>query len=368
MQHESPRAVDVCVLIPAYRPGASLIDVVKGLTRHARYETVVVVDDGSGREYASIFEAISRLPQVHVITKALNRGKGAALRIGIQFILREHPEVRGVVTADADGQHDPQDILRMCDRFREAPDAFVLGVRSFNGSIPLRSQIGNRFTYRLIHTLLGNRISDSQTGLRAIPRALLEKLPAARASGYEFELEMLIAAKHMGLPIVERPIRTIYHPGNPSSHFRPLRDSMRIGYVLLRFSFIGLLSAVLDNFVFYLLFRETGNVLLSQVVARVVSAFYNYTAVRRAVFLSDVPHAVLLPRYLLLAAANCAMSYMGITILVAAIPVNVFGAKLMAETLLFFANLVVEREWIFKPRTISQARKGGEQPKALQVP
>src|SRR5215469_5981170 len=82
MQHESPRAVDVCVLIPAYRPGASLIDVVKGLTRHARYETVVVVDDGSGREYASIFEAISRLPQVHVITKALNRGKGAALRIG----------------------------------------------------------------------------------------------------------------------------------------------------------------------------------------------------------------------------------------------------------------------------------------------
>jgi len=142
---------------------------------------------------------------------------------------------------------------------------------------------------------------------------------------------------------------------------------MRIGYVLLRFSLIGLLSAVLDNLIFFLLFRETGNVLLSQVGARAVSVFYNYAAVRRAVFLSDEPHAILLPRYLLLAAANCAMSYMGITIFLAALPIRVYGAKVIAESLLFLANLVIQREWIFKRRAISGA-ENPEHPKALQVP
>jgi glycosyltransferase involved in cell wall biosynthesis/SAM-dependent methyltransferase len=341
----------VCVvaLIPAYQPGTVLIDVVQRLAS-AGQKGIVVVDDGSGPEYTSIFEEIGGLPQVQVIRQAFNSGKGSALKAGVEFILRAYPEVAGIVTADADGQHDPADIRMICERFREVPEALVLGVRCFDDNIPLRSRVGNRFTRRVMRMVLGHKLSDSQTGLRAIPLALLQRLPKVRSSGYEFELEMLIAAKHMGLRIVEQPIRTIYEPGNPSSHFRPFRDSLRIGYVLLRFSLIGLMTAVLDNLIFYLLFQKTGNVILSQAGARIASVLFNYQAVRRAVFLSDEPHAVLLPRYLLLVAANCCLSYMGIMILTTALPAGVYSAKVTAETLLFFINLTIQREWIFTRR------------------
>src|SRR6516165_1346724 len=171
-----------------------------------------------------------------------------------------------------------------------------------------------------------------------------------RGTRYELELETLIAAKHIGVRILEEPIRTIYEPGNPSSHFHPWRDSMRIGYVLLRFSMIGILSAILDNLVFLLLFRATGSIIGSQAGARFVSVFFNYTAVRRAVFLSDEPHRILLPRYLLLVAASGCLSYTGITILTTGLSANVFLAKVIAETLLFITNLTIQREWIFTRR------------------
>jgi putative flippase GtrA len=169
---------------------------------------------------------------------------------------------------------------------------------------------------------------------------------------------MLIAAKHLGLTIIEQPIRTIYEPGNPTSHFRPFRDSMRIGYVLLRFTLIGILSAALDNLVFYFLMRETGNIIASQAGARLASVCFNYPAVRRAVFLSGEPHRTQLPRYLFLVAANCSLSYTGITIAMMAWAANVFLAKVIAEAALFIANLLIQREWIFTRRKRARERLG----------
>ena len=125
---------------------------------------------------------------------------------------------------------------------------------------------------------------------------------------------------------------------------------MRIGYVLLRFTMIGILTAVLDNLAFYFLFRETGSIIGSQAGARIACVFFNYPAVRTAVFLSDEPHRILLPRYLLLVAASCGLSYMGIKILTAALPANILLAKVIAETLLFIINLTIQREWIFTRR------------------
>ena len=334
------------ILIPAYRPGRVLIDIIRQLAS-GEQEAILVVDDGSGPGYAAIFEKIGRVPRVHVIRQASNRGKGSALKCGITFILRAYPEIDGIVTVDADGQHDPTDVWKVCARFQENTHALVLGVRCFEGGIPLRSKFGNRLTRSVMRAVLGHKLSDSQTGLRAIPVALLRTALKMRGTRYEFELETLIAAKHIGVRILEEPIRTIYEPGNPSSHFHPWRDSMRIGYVLLRFSMIGILSAILDNLVFYLLFRATGSIIGSQAGARFVSVFFNYTAVRRAVFLSDEPHRILLPRYLLLVAASGCLSYTGITVLTSVLPVSVLLAKVIVETLLFAVNLTIQREWVF---------------------
>jgi putative flippase GtrA len=115
------------------------------------------------------------------------------------------------------------------------------------------------------------------------------------------------------------------------------------------------LSAVLDNLVFYLLVRETGSVIGSQIGARIASVLFNYPAVKKAVFLSDEPHRILLPRYLLLVAVNCCLSYIGITVVMTASPANVFLAKVIAEALLFITSLTIQREWIFRRRASAQA-------------
>ncbi len=350
-------------IIPVYRPGAVLLEIVRALSV-GDWEMIVVVDDGSGPLYAPIFSEIHQfelrqrelrpVPKVEVIAHAVNLGKGSALKTGIDFVLRAGMEITGVVTLDADGQHDPHDVQRICERFREHPQALVLGIRDFGGKVPMRSKVGNRITRRVMRVVMGSDLADSQTGLRAIPAALLPTLLKLPSSGYEFELEALIAAKHHGVKVIEDPIRTIYEPGNPSSHFRPFFDSMRIYFVLLRFASISIVTAGIDNLVFYLLFGATGNVLASQLGGRVLAILFNYSAVRRAVFLSDERHRILLPRYLLVAASNVCLSYAGIELLTKAFALGVFEAKIIAETTLFLANFWLQRDFVFTRRALAK--------------
>ena len=346
--------VRTAVLIPAYRPNETLIDVVRALAE-ARVEPIVVVNDGSGPGFEPVFDALRTMAGVTVVRHAINLGKGAALKTGMNYILAELGDehvgpIGSVVTADADGQHHPEDIRKVMARGFREPEALVLGTRSFAGDIPLRSRFGNGVTRRVMRYAVGHNLGDTQTGLRAIPRALVERLLKVAATGYEFELEMLIAAKHQGIRVVEEPIRTIYEPGNPTSHFQPLRDSMRIYFVLLRFAGIAVLTAILDNVAFFLLYRATGQVLEAQAGARTVAAMFNYTAVRKAVFFGSERHRVVLPRYVLLVLINAALSYGAIQWLTGTMPIGVLWAKIAAESFLFLANFAIQRDFVFTKR------------------
>jgi glycosyltransferase involved in cell wall biosynthesis len=339
----------VVVLIPAYRPNQTLAAIVEAVAASG-IQAIVVVDDGSGLKFREAFDRVSAIPKVTVLRHAINLGKGAALKTGINFILCTHPSARGIITVDADGQHAPEDILKVCARFEQSPDSLVLGVRGFRRETPFRSRFGNQVTRFVMRVVLGHDLADTQTGLRAIPRTFAARLLKVAASGYEFEIEMLIAARHLGIQIAQKPIRTIYEPGNPTSHFQPLRDSMRIYFVLLRFSFIAVLTATLDNLLFYTIFRMSGSVIRAQAVARLGAVIFNYPAVRKAVFHSDVQHRVALPRYLLLVAVNVALSFAGIRLFSSVLPIGVVPAKLLAETLLFFANFAIQRDFVFTRR------------------
>ena len=343
-------AVSVAALIPAYRPAPVLVDIVRSLASSG-LQAITVVDDGSGAGYAWIFEQVSRFSHVNIIRHAINLGKGAALKTGMNHILVSCPGVAGIVTIDADGQHHPDDVASVARRFAETPEALVLGARAFAGHVPLRSRLGNSITRSVMRVVAGQRITDTQTGLRAIPRPLVERMLAVPASGYEFELEMLIAAKHLGFRIVEQPIRTIYEAGNPTSHFDPLRDSMRIYFVLLRFGFIAMMTAALDNLIFYIFFRASGVVSASLFGARAIALVFNYTAVRRAVFLSREHHKIVLPRYLLLAAVNVCLSYALISFLTRFFSIGVMTAKISVETCLFIGNFAIQRDFVFGRRT-----------------
>ncbi len=312
---------------------------------------IVVVDDGSGPDFRSVFDEILRWSGVRVLRHAVNLGKGAALKTGINYVLLEYPGISGVVTADADGQHDPADIQNVAKRFAQSPEALVLGTRTFAGRIPLRSRVGNSVTRQVMRFTVGHRLTDTQTGLRAIPRGLLELLLRVTAMGYEFELEMLIAAKHLGVPVVEQPIRTIYGEGNPTSHFQPLRDSMRIYFVLLRYSSISLMASGLDNLLFFLFLSGTGVVWGSLLAARCFAMCFNYVAVRNAVFFSKERHRAVLPRYLLLSAVNVCVSYSVVSFVTARFAVGVMPAKVVTESFLFMANFALQRDFVFARRS-----------------
>jgi glycosyltransferase involved in cell wall biosynthesis len=338
-----PRAA---VLIPAYRPGEALAGLVEAL-RERGLAPVVVVDDGSGPAHHEIFGRLSVMQDVRVLRHAVNLGKGAALKSGMNFILVEYPAAPGVVTVDADGQHDPADVAEVARVFDAHPEALVLGSRAFAGDVPLRSRLGNSITQTVMRFVAGQRLSDTQTGLRAVPRRLMERMLSVPATGFEFELEMLIAAKHLGFQVVEQPIRTIYEAGNPTSHFEPLRDSMRIYFVLLRFGMISMLTAALDNILFFMFFYPSGNIAASLFGARVIALGFNYAAVRKAVFLSREQHRIALPRYLLLAAANVALSYSLITFLSGTLGFRVMPSKIAVESVLFIANFAIQRDFVF---------------------
>lgn len=344
----------VAVLIPAYRPGEDLDNLVNRLAQ-SEVAAILVVDDGSGPLFTDRFRRLKAVPKVHLLRHAVNLGKGAALKTGINYFLCAFPHLAGVVTADADGQHAGEDVLRVGASLAANPDSMILGTRRFDAGVPLRSRVGNTATAALVRLLVGQRLSDTQTGLRGVPTSLLPHLLRIPASGYDFELEVLILAKHLSYPVREESIRTIYLEGNRSSHFNPVFDSMRIYFVLLRFSILSLLTALVDNVVFLAAFRVTDSIAQAQVCGRLVAVLLNYAAARKVVFLSRQRHEVVLPKYLLLVLASGLLSYSLIGLLRSVLAVDVVVAKLLAESLIFVANFAIQRDFVFTSREATPA-------------
>ncbi len=220
-------------LIPAYQPTEVLLEVVDSVLQ-AGFSRVVVVNDGSKPECAPFFEAVRNRPKVTLLEHERNRGKGAALRTGLEHLHRTAPpgEV-GVVTLDADGQHRAGDAWRVAEELERHPDALVLGVRSFTRKgVPWPRRIGNIFTRVVFAVLVGRIIRDTQTGLRGHPVGWIPELLTIDYDGYEYELEVLLYCRKR--PLRQVTIETVYIGENESSHFDLVRDSTRIYGTLLK--------------------------------------------------------------------------------------------------------------------------------------
>lgn len=221
------------IIIPAYKPGRSLIEVVRALSQEGYI--AIVVNDGSPQQYQPVFEQLQRTCEQVVLVKHLqNQGKGQALKTGFQTYLEQFPHhTTGVVTADCDGQHLPEDIIRVANALQSHSQSLWLGTRAFDDAVPLRSRLGNQLTRWVFRLFSGQDLQDTQTGLRGIPRHFLLDLLKTRSRRYDFELDMLLmAAKKM--VIQECRIQTVYHNNNQSSHFNPLVDSFKIYFAFVR--------------------------------------------------------------------------------------------------------------------------------------
>jgi putative flippase GtrA len=338
------------VVIPAYKPGPDLPHLVQELLVSNNIAAVVVVNDGSGPIYAPLFAELRTMPSVAVLDHAVNLGKGAALKTGLNHVACSFPDSVGVVTADADGQHAAADILKAAAGLSATPGALVLGARRFEGDVPLRSKFGNILTRYIMRAVTGQNITDTQTGLRGIPMDFIPELLYSKATGYDFELDMLVKCKYAGRQIDEVPIGTIYLENNRSSHFNPLLDSMRIYFVFIRFAAVSLLTATIDNLAFVIALRIIPAIWACMLTARLIAAIFNYTANKRNVFHSRAANAVALPKYWLSMLIAGVLSYCLIQGILAFTNMGVVSAKMSAETVMFFFSFVIQRDFVFSQR------------------
>lgn len=341
-------------LIPAYQPDDTLVRLSAQL-EHEGFD-VLLVDDGSDAACAGVFAAADA---VQVLRHPVNRGKGAALKTGLAW-LKEHAQAPCVVvTADADGQHLPGDILRVAEEAQLHPDSLVLGSRSFQGEVPLRSRLGNAATRLIFRLTSGAWVGDTQTGLRAFRETQLDQLLSIPGERYEYEMNVLLELARAGTPLRELGIETVYQSGNPTSHFRALRDSGRILGEVLRFSASSLVSFCVDFGLFCLFSGLTGLVALSNIMARLLSAGVNFTLNRSLVFRGQGDWPTQLRRYALLAAGVLLCN----TFILKALTLGGLAApvaKLVTELGLFLGSYAIQRRVIFRTREETHLQKKGE--------
>ena len=223
MKQENYPKNDTYILIPAYRPDHLLIELLINL-KIEKFDCIVV-NDGSGEKFDDVFKEAEKY--AIILKQNINRGKGAALRLGFSYV-NLHPNNHNyVITCDADGQHAVKDIVRVNDKLHETNNV-VLGSRKFDKSVPKRSRNGN-FMSRLCRTLITKEyVPDDQCGLRGFPIKDVFNIITLPGDHYEYEMNVICNLQIKRLKFKEVPIETIYLDGNKSSHFKPNLDTFRI--------------------------------------------------------------------------------------------------------------------------------------------
>lgn len=340
----------VAVIIPALNPEAGLLDLVRQLLCIG-FGWLILVDDGSDEYSAAVFSELPADSKIVLLRHAVNCGKGRALKTAFNHCLVHYPELIGVVTADADGQHSPEDIANLgaqLSQLNAQEDAFVvLGVRDFANDIPLRSKLGNMITRIVFRVLYGQLVTDTQTGLRAFPLAVLRSLLTIPGEHYEYESGVLISIVAHRLQLCEIPISTIYIDGNRGSHFNPLIDSMRIYFVLLRFFVSSILTSIIDFVAFAIMFYIYSNILTSMLAGRGAALLVNFMANKKLVFKQQNNGIAVFLRYLALVVLLGVISYLMISEMQDLLGLNTLVAKVIAESVLFAVSFSVQREIVF---------------------
>ena len=221
----SIRAERVVAVMPTHDdiPTRALID---ELRRHVG--ALTIVDDGSDRGTARELDRIAAESGADLIRLPQRRGKGAALRTGIDAALAADVPPDAVLAIDADGQHPPAAVPALIAAATGAE--LVIGDR-FDDRVgmPRTRRIANQLSRGLLELRTGRRVRDTQSGMRLL-RGRALTLPIA-GDGYEAESRHLRTLLTRGIPVAWVPIPAIY--ADEASGFRPIRDSVRVVLALL---------------------------------------------------------------------------------------------------------------------------------------
>lgn len=350
----------ITVIIPSLNPDEKLMKVVCGLEEMG-FDDIIVVNDGSREENLKNFPSEIEHPCCKILTHTVNRGKGAALKTAFTYFLENRKDRIGVVTVDGDNQHKPADVLACAEAMEETGD-LVLGVRDFSlPHVPKRSRFGNRTTSLVFRLCCGMKISDTQTGLRAFPAKILDDMCEVEGDRFEYETNMLLSLSKYGIKISEVKIETVYIEENQTSHFRPVRDSMRVYSQILHFLASSLISFTVDNSIFAigLAFLGKENRLLCFVLARAFSSALNFILNKKTVFKNTDKVIFTLLKYYALAVPILLISEIGVGFVVANFGGDYFGTagvvfttavKIVIEFILFILSYRIQRQWVFSEK------------------
>ena len=358
---------ECCVLIPSLSPDERLPAYVQDL-HAAGFGLVLVVDDGSAPAYQPIFDTIAGWEGCHVVHHDVNHGKGQALRTGYAYI-KEHTSLQGILTADSDGQHTVPDTLHLAELLT-AQEELILGSRDFsrnNPNVPPKSRFGNRMTSFVFKALHGQWLPDTQTGLRAFNRKLLDFMMEVQGDRFEYEMNVLIRCANKKVPMRAVTIETIYMEENKGTHFHPIRDSWRIYKLLLgsffRYSAASILSFLIDYLVLSLLmfwvFKDKPDItllgipfsfkaLVATPIARLCSAPVNFWLNRNYVFRAGKNQGAV-RRYVILAVCSLVIT----TLLFGFLDHYVHTAflhillKIVIDVAMYMVNFRIQKAWVF---------------------
>ena len=330
-------------LIPAYEPDDELVKLVKELKEN-KYK-IVVVNDGSDKEYNKVFNSIDK--DAKIISYDINQGKGHALKTGLEYIQKTYPESI-IVTMDADGQHTVKDAIKLCEYVKDHPKYVALGSRFRSKKTPLRSKIGNTITMIVFTLLTGSKIYDTQTGLRAFSSIHLPYLLSIEGNRYEYEMNVLLNLNRNRIKCKEIPIEVIYIDNNKASHFKTIRDSYLIYKEIIKFSGSSIISFIVDYILYSISFALTANLIMSNVLARIISGSVNYTINKHIVFKSRKSVLQSAIYYIFLAAIILILNTLILKLLVTAVGINAYIAKIVTELVLFILSYTVQKRFVFK--------------------
>lgn len=347
----------IFLVIPSLNPDEKLGKTIKSMLE-AGFDNIIVVDDGSDEEHKLFFPTANN--NITLLTHEVNRGKGAALKTAFKYIKQNFPEATGVVTADGDGQHAPEDVVR-CAELIEDKKEIILGCRDFSGpDVPKRSRFGNKTTSFIFKTLCGKAISDTQTGLRGFPACLLDYLCDVSGDRFEYETNMLLKCISDNIGIKEIKIETVYIEENATSHFRPVRDSIRVYKFLVNYILSSLVSFAADITFFYifsLLITKseiTSTIYIpavATVFARAISSSLNYYINKTKVFENKGKVRNTIFKYYSLALAQMLLSAGVVTLLSFLFGAESLGStviKVFVDTFIFLLSFRIQKLWVFK--------------------
>ncbi len=354
----------IAIVIPTLNPDAEILKLT-ALLREKLTNPIIVINDGSKTECAGFFTELAKVSNLEILVHAVNLGKGRALKTAFNHYLNRFPNGLGCVTVDGDGQHAVPDIIKCVETLAAHPDQLVLGTRDFSEpAVPFKSKFGNNLTKFVFRSLMNCKINDTQTGLRGIGSKFMRELMNVRGERFEFETEMLLAAKPNGVKFNEVKIQTIYLDQNRATHFNPIKDSFKIYRVIFQrailqfFAFSGsaVASAIIDLSLFKLFllilpFEYGCSLRWSAIIfARIISAICNYLMNRNIVFertdgyfdkTSFTKYALLC---VFILGCSLGLTELGVRLLP---QVDIFWLKLTADTICFIGSYLIQKLEIF---------------------